>query len=155
MSTKTTAIAVVVLACCTAATIATAAGQDDRRRHEGQKKTSSGVQVGPRPYYLVEKMNDSPLKRKLESCSEGPFKRTDFSIGHRGGGTLQFPEHTKESHEAGARMGAGILECDGRARRIRPGKMACCIGPPAVRQGYSSSCAGHTGRDGTRAAHRW
>ena len=25
---------------------------------------------------------------------------------------LQFPEHTKESHEAGARMGAGILECD-------------------------------------------
>ena len=35
-----------------------------------------------------------------------------FSIGHRGGGPLQFPEHTKESHEAGARMGAGILECD-------------------------------------------
>jgi glycerophosphoryl diester phosphodiesterase len=25
---------------------------------------------------------------------------------------LQIPEHTKESHEAGARMGAGILECD-------------------------------------------
>ena len=25
---------------------------------------------------------------------------------------LQFPEHTKQSHEAGARMGAGILECD-------------------------------------------
>ena len=38
--------------------------------------------------------------------------QTDFSIGHRGGGALQFPEHIKESHEAGARMGAGVLECD-------------------------------------------
>jgi glycerophosphoryl diester phosphodiesterase len=57
-------------------------------------------------------MNPSPLKRELEQCADGPFYQTDFSIGHRGGGTLQFPEHTKESHEAGARMGAGILECD-------------------------------------------
>ena len=32
-------------------------------------------------------------------------------IGHRGA-PLQFPEHTKESYEAAARMGAGILECD-------------------------------------------
>ncbi len=57
-------------------------------------------------------MSPSPLKRKLEQCSAGPFYKTDFSIGHRGGGPLQFPEHTKESHEAGARMGAGIQECD-------------------------------------------
>lgn len=70
------------------------------------------VQVGPRPYYLVSKMSPGPLKRKLESCADGPFYKTNFSIGHRGGGTLQIPEHTKESHEAGARMGAGILECD-------------------------------------------
>lgn len=70
------------------------------------------VQVGPRPYYLVDKMSDSRLKRKLEQCANGPFYQTAFSIGHRGGGTLQFPEHTKESHEAGARMGAGVLECD-------------------------------------------
>jgi glycerophosphoryl diester phosphodiesterase len=34
------------------------------------------------------------------------------SIGHRGGGTLFFPEETVESTMAGARMGAGILECD-------------------------------------------
>ena len=40
-----------------------------------------------------------------------PFKKSDFSIGHRGA-ALQFPEHTRESYEAGARMGAGILECD-------------------------------------------
>ena len=83
---------------------------DDNRRHDRDKDSS--VQVGPRPYYLVDKMSPSRLKRKLEQCSEGPFYKTDFSIGHRGGAPLQFPEHTKESHEAGARMGAGILECD-------------------------------------------
>lgn len=77
-----------------------------------KKRKSGNVQVGPRPYYLVGKLTDSPLKRKLEQCGKGPFYQTDFSIGHRGGGALQFPEHTKESHEAGARMGAGILECD-------------------------------------------
>jgi glycerophosphoryl diester phosphodiesterase len=70
------------------------------------------VQVGPRPYYLIDKMSPGPLKRKLEQCADGPFYKTDFSIGHRGGGTLQFPEHTKESHQAGSLMGAGILECD-------------------------------------------
>ncbi len=71
-----------------------------------------GVQVGPRPFYLIDKMSPGPLKGKLEQCSEGPFRKTAFSIGHRGGGTLQFPEHTRESHEAGSRMGAGIQECD-------------------------------------------
>ena len=35
----------------------------------------------------------------------------DFSIGHRGA-PLQFPEHTRESYLAAAKMGAGILECD-------------------------------------------
>ena len=71
------------------------------------------VQLGPRPFYLVEKMDPSKLKRALQRCADRPFfHQTTFSIGHRGGGTLQFPEHTKESHEAGARMGAGILECD-------------------------------------------
>ncbi|MHB8915258.1 MAG: glycerophosphodiester phosphodiesterase family protein [Thiobacillus sp.] len=69
------------------------------------------IQVGPRPYFLVEDMEDSQLKRKLQSCSEGPFKKTDFSIGHRGA-AMQFPEHTQESYEAAARMGAGIVECD-------------------------------------------
>jgi glycerophosphoryl diester phosphodiesterase len=69
------------------------------------------VQLGPRPYYLVEDMDESELKSELQQCSEGPFKRTDFSIGHRGA-ALQFPEHTKESYVAAARMGAGIVECD-------------------------------------------
>src|SRR5882672_8122459 len=83
---------------------------DDARERDADNDRN--VSVGPRPFYLVDKMSPGPLKRKLESCSEGPFRKTDFSIAHRGGGTLQFPEHTKESHEAGARMGAGIQECD-------------------------------------------
>ncbi|OAL30081.1 hypothetical protein AYO20_08985 [Fonsecaea nubica] len=70
------------------------------------------VNLGPRPYYLVQNMTEGPLKQKLESCFNGPFEVTNWSIGHRGGGTLQFPEETVESTMAGARMGAGILECD-------------------------------------------
>ena len=73
----------------------------------------SKVKLGPRPFYLVDKMEESNLKTHLQRCAKrSPFSPTDFSIGHRGGAPLQFPEHTKESHEAGARMGAGILECD-------------------------------------------
>ena len=69
------------------------------------------VQLGPRPFFLVNDMDDSALKEKLASCEKGPFKKTSFSIGHRGAG-LQFPEHTKESYMAAAKMGAGIVECD-------------------------------------------
>jgi glycerophosphoryl diester phosphodiesterase len=68
------------------------------------------AQVGPRPFYLVDKMKDGPLKRELSQCT-GPFHKTDFSIGHRGA-ALQFPEHSKESYMAAARMGAGVIECD-------------------------------------------
>ena len=71
----------------------------------------SNIQLGPRPYFLVNDMLDSPLKTKLQSCGNGPFKKTAFSIGHRGA-AMMFPEHTKESYEAAARMGAGIVECD-------------------------------------------
>ena len=69
------------------------------------------VQVGPRPFFLVDDMDPSPLKSTLQQCAEKPLRKTDFSIGHRGA-ALQFPEHTKESYEAAARMGAGIFECD-------------------------------------------
>jgi glycerophosphoryl diester phosphodiesterase len=81
------------------------------------------VQLGPRPFYLVEKMSPGPLKSALQQCGDDSFKQTTFSIGHRGGGTLQFPEHTKESHEAGARMGAGVLECD--VTFTRDGQLVC------------------------------
>lgn len=71
----------------------------------------TNIQLGTRPDYLIDDMADSTLKTKLESCKEGPFYRTDFSIGHRGA-PMQYPEHTKESYIASARMGAGIVECD-------------------------------------------
>jgi glycerophosphoryl diester phosphodiesterase len=74
-------------------------------------KKSLNVQLGPRPFYLVDDMDAGPLKDKLESCSEGPFESSDFAIGHRGT-ALQFPEHTRESYLAAARTGAGIIECD-------------------------------------------
>lgn len=70
------------------------------------------IQLGVRPYFLVEEMEPSRLKRKLQRCmKKRKFRRSDFSIGHRGA-PLQFPEHTRESYTAAARQGAGILECD-------------------------------------------
>ncbi len=69
------------------------------------------VELGPRPYYLIDQMADSPLKSKLESCRDMQFQPSDFSIGHRGA-PMMFPEHTVESNRAAVRMGAGILECD-------------------------------------------
>jgi len=82
-----------------------------RDRDHGDKRGQSG--------------DPSPLKDKLEQCKDGPFRRSDFSIGHRGA-SLQFPEHTKQSYEAGAR----------RARRSSANKP--CIwttsSPPRIRR---------------------
>jgi len=77
----------------------------------GHNKKFLGVQLGPRPFYLVEAMDANRLKMDLEQCDKDPFEKSDFSIGHRGA-ALQFPEHTRESYIAAARMGAGIIECD-------------------------------------------
>jgi glycerophosphoryl diester phosphodiesterase len=109
--------ATLVSAISVSAVIAIAAsdGTPDQSHHgsgsDRSHRQRQRVQLGPRPFFLVEDMQDSRLKRELQSCSEGPFEKTDFSIGHRGA-ALQFPEHTLESYQAGARMGAGILECD-------------------------------------------
>jgi len=90
------------------ALVTTSASEDEGRSYQDK---NASVQLGPRPFFLVDDMTPSLLKNRLKSCSAGPFSKTDFSIGHRGA-ALQFPEHTKESYEAGALMGAGILECD-------------------------------------------
>jgi len=83
--------------------------RDQRSRH---LERPSHVQLGPRPFFLVDDMNDSPLKTRLQQCAQrGQFTPRDWSIGHRGA-ALQFPEHTAESYTAAARMGAGIVECD-------------------------------------------
>jgi glycerophosphoryl diester phosphodiesterase len=89
-------------------TAASAAAQDTENSSQG---IGRHIQLGPRPYFLVQDMETSSLKRELQSCFDDPLKKTDFSIGHRGA-ALQFPEHTRESYEAAARMGAGIVECD-------------------------------------------
>ena len=67
-----------------------------RSEHKPNKpgpRPPQNIQLGPRPYFLVEDMAPSALKSKLESCAEGPFESSDFSIGHRGA-ALQFPELT-------------------------------------------------------------
>ncbi len=96
---------------------------DDREGYERHsRKNSSSVQLGPRPFYLVRGMDEGQLKDRLLSCASGPFKRSDFSIAHRGA-AMQFPEHTQESYEAGARMGAGIVECD--VTFTKDGELVC------------------------------
>jgi glycerophosphoryl diester phosphodiesterase len=79
------------------------------RTNHGHKKFN--VQVGDRPYYLIENMDESPLKKKLQSCSEQDFKPTEFSFAHRGA-SLQYPEHTLQAYSAARRQGAGVIECD-------------------------------------------
>ncbi len=92
------------------------------RADRGHGDPDRQVELGPRPFYLVDGMQPGSLKDKLQQCKAGPFHRTDFSIGHRGA-ALQFPEHTKESYEAGARMGAGIVECD--VTFTKDGELVC------------------------------
>lgn len=101
------------LACCAIALLSTSFSclAHNAGDHPKINDKNSNIQLGPRPFYLVEDMDESPLKKKLQSCANGPFKKSTFSIGHRGA-PLQFPEHTKESYVAAAKMGAGILECD-------------------------------------------
>jgi glycerophosphoryl diester phosphodiesterase len=92
-----------------------AVGQADREngfRDRSRSRHQNVVQLGPRPFFLIDDMEDSRLKRQLQSCSDDTPRTTEFSIGHRGGATLQFPEETREDFEAGIRMGAGIVECD-------------------------------------------
>lgn len=80
------------------------------------------IQLGDRPFFLVEGMDESRLKSKLQRCENGPFRRSTFSISHRGA-PLQFPEHTKEGYEAGARQGAGVVECD--VTFTKDGELVC------------------------------
>lgn len=89
----------------------TAAVPSKRGYGDGYGRHKLNYQVGDRPYYLVNDMDDGPLKEKLQSCSEGPFKVSHFVISHRGA-PLQFPEHSVEGLTAARRQGAGTLECD-------------------------------------------
>ena len=105
---KKTSILAVSLAMATTSFVALANTYFDDRNNAQQ---DDSIQLGPRPFYLVKGMDDGKLKDRLMQCQDGPFYRTDFSIGHRGA-ALQFPEHSDVAYRAGARMGAGIVECD-------------------------------------------
>lgn len=77
----------------------------------GQANQAKKIELGVRPAYLVANMDEGELKNELTACLDHANATSDFSIGHRGA-CMQFPEHTKESYEAAAQMGAGIVECD-------------------------------------------
>ena len=108
---RTAVAASVLIAAWLMASNASFADALDVRMQKSVQYHDPGIQLGPRPFYLIKGMDPGPLKSQLLQCQNGPFHRTDFSIGHRGA-PLQFPEHTKESYEAAARMGAGVVECD-------------------------------------------
>ncbi len=78
---------------------------------EHGNNSSFNIQVGARPYFLVDGLDHTPLKQKLEGCANNYLEVSNFVIGHRGA-CLQFPEHTRESYMAAARQGAGTIECD-------------------------------------------
>lgn len=114
MSQRSVLVTFTLLASLGLAGAAAADAGDERRYRAGESDTGADapkVQLGPRPYFLIDDMDEGALKDKLQRCANRPLKKSDFSIGHRGA-PLQFPEHTKQSYEAAARMGAGILECD-------------------------------------------
>jgi glycerophosphoryl diester phosphodiesterase len=95
---------------------------DSLEASQGKRVEDDSIQLGPRPFRLVEEMGDSELKERLLRCREGPFHRTDFPIAHRGA-PLQFPEHSDVSYRAAARMGAGIVECD--VTFTKDGELVC------------------------------
>lgn len=84
----------------------------------------SKVQLGPRPAYLVDQLPEGELKQQLSACVESKtsYQVSSLSIGHRGA-PLMFPEHTRESYLAAARMGAGVLECD--VALTKDGELVC------------------------------
>jgi glycerophosphoryl diester phosphodiesterase len=96
--------------------------RDGGRGDRGAARGDASIQVGDRPAYLIDGMDDSALKRKLVSCRNDLVRRTKFSIAHRGA-PLQFPEHTREAYTAGARQGAGIVECD--VTFTKDGQLVC------------------------------
>jgi hypothetical protein len=67
-------------------------------------KSSRHIQVGPRPYYLVEDMDPGPLKTALQQCREKPLRKIHFSI---------YPE--RRTLLGSAR--AGLWEAGGLSRR--------------------------------------
>ena len=115
----TTTLAMALAMAMATTTLFVSAAHADRG---GRFSDDDSVQLGPRPFYLVQGMDDGKLKDRLMQCENGPFYRTDFSIAHRGGALL-FPEHSDTAYRGGARMGAGIVECD--TTFTKDGELVC------------------------------
>ncbi len=49
------------------------ADRDELHEQSGHGKKNAGVQLGPRPFYLVEGMDAGKLKETLQQCASGPF----------------------------------------------------------------------------------
>jgi glycerophosphoryl diester phosphodiesterase len=60
--------------------------RDLKKMYKGIKHPSYSIQLGPRPYYLVQSMKPSPLKDQLTKCANEKkrFKKSDLSVSHRG-----------------------------------------------------------------------
>ena len=83
-----------ILALSTCATLAFA-GDRDGGADSRSRADRLNVQVGVRPFYLVEGMDESALKDQLQAVRERTVPTSRFSIGHRGA-PLEFPEHSRE-----------------------------------------------------------
>ena len=55
--------------------------RDDRRSEHRHERGHQPVQLGPRPQWLVDDMDDSPLKRRLQRCEVEKPRSSRFSIG--------------------------------------------------------------------------
>ena len=52
-----------------------AAPADDSKEHRAKLQN---VQVGPRPYFLVDDLDPGSLKKSLQQCADKPLRKTDF-----------------------------------------------------------------------------
>jgi glycerophosphoryl diester phosphodiesterase len=102
-------------------------------RTYGHGHQKLNVQVGDRPYFLIDAMDEGPLKQKLQSCSERDFKTSDFVFSHRGA-PLQFPEPTLQSYKAARRQGSGAIECDVAFTKDK--QLVCRHPPRAMRSAH-------------------
>lgn len=61
-------------------TIASADENGLGEKHKPKEKKYN-VQLGPRPYYLIEDMEESKLKTTLQQCVKGPlYRKPELSL---------------------------------------------------------------------------
>jgi len=69
------------------------------------------IQVGPRPYFLVDDMDPSPLKAALKQCSEKPLKRpiSRLAIAEPGCNFPSTPRSPTRRPRAWARVSLSVM----------------------------------------------